>query len=179
MATAFLITEIRSGRRGTCCLAGPFGACLAGSPGPAAEHAKVAFLRPLPVRALYGVGTVTEQVLVNAGLKTVGDIQDYRGDLRALVGSFARRLRQFAVGQDDRPLELGDEIKSTSNEETFLKDTDDRKILRACLQEQAADIEARLKHRRLGACCLMDPQRSVRPKATPGQGHRGPDPVCP
>jgi hypothetical protein len=32
------ITEIRSGRRGTCCMAGPFGACLVGSPGPAADQ---------------------------------------------------------------------------------------------------------------------------------------------
>jgi len=48
-------------------------------------------------------------------------------------------------------LELGDEIKSISGEETFLEDTDDRKVLRACLKEQAADIEARLKRRRLGA----------------------------
>jgi len=115
------------------------------------EREKVQFLRPLPVRALYGVGKVTEQVLLKAGLATVGDLQDYPGDLRALVGSFAGRLKAFAVGEDDRPLELGDEIKSIGNEETFLKDTDDRKILRACLKEQAADIEARLKHRRLGA----------------------------
>ena len=115
------------------------------------EREKVQFLRPLPVRAIYGVGKVTEQVLLKAGLATVGDLQDYPGDLRALVGSFAGRLKAFAVGEDDRPLELGDEIKSIGNEETFLKDTDDRRILRACLKEQAADIEARLKHRRLGA----------------------------
>ena len=115
------------------------------------EREKVQFLRPLPVRAIYGIGKVTEQVLLKAGLATVGDLQDYPGDLRALVGSFAGRLKAFAVGEDDRPLELGDEIKSIGNEETFLKDTDDRKILRACLKEQAADIEARLKHRRLGA----------------------------
>ena len=115
------------------------------------EKEKVAFLRPLPVRTLYGVGKVTEQVLLDAGLKTVGDLQDYHGDLRALVGSFAAQLKQFAMGEDARPLELGDEIKSISGEETFLKDTDDRKVLRACLKEQAADIEARLKHRRLGA----------------------------
>ncbi len=62
-----------------------------------------------------------------------------------------RRLKQFALGEDDRPLEIGDEIKSISGEETFLKDTDDRKVLRACLKEQAADISARLKHRKLGA----------------------------
>jgi len=41
--------------------------------------------------------------------------------------------------------------RSRASEETFLKDTDDRKVLRACLREQAADIAARLKRRRLGA----------------------------
>lgn len=115
------------------------------------EKDKVQFLRPLPVRALFGVGKVTEEVLQRAGVQSVGELQDYPGDLRALVGSFAGQLKRFAVGEDDRPLELGDEIKSISGEETFLKDTDDRKILRACLREQAADISNRLKHRRLGA----------------------------
>jgi DNA polymerase-4 len=114
-----------------------------------AEKDKVQFLRPLPVRALYGVGKVTEQILGQAGMETVGNLQDYRGDLRALVGSFGPKLKSFAFGQDDRPLELGDEIKSISGEETFLKDTDDRRVLRACLRTQAADISARLKH-----CCL-------------------------
>jgi DNA polymerase-4 len=115
------------------------------------EKEKVRFLRPLPVRALFGVGRVTEEVLKSAGVETVGDLQDYDGDLRALVGSFAAKLRQFALGEDDRPLELGDEIKSISGEETFLKDTEERKVLRACLREQAADISGRLKRRRLGA----------------------------
>jgi DNA polymerase-4 len=115
------------------------------------EKEKVPFLRPLPVRVIYGVGKVTEQTLSQAGITKVGDLQDYPGDLRALVGSFGPKLKQFALGQDDRPLEIGDEIKSISGEETFLKDTDDRKVLRGCLKEQAADISARLKHRRLGA----------------------------
>jgi DNA polymerase-4 len=115
------------------------------------EKEKVQFLRPLPVRALYGVGKVTEQVLHQAGIATVGDLQDYLGDLRALTGSFGPKLKQFSLGQDDRPLELGDDIKSISGEETFLHDTDERKVLRECLREQAADISARLKHRRLGA----------------------------
>jgi DNA polymerase-4 len=115
------------------------------------DQEKVSFLRPLVVRTLYGVGKVTEQVLSKVGIATVGDLQDYPGDLRALVGSFGPKLKQFALGEDDRPLEIGDEIKSISGEETFLKDTDDRKILRACLKEQAADISSRLKHRKLGA----------------------------
>jgi DNA polymerase-4 len=115
------------------------------------DQERVSFLRPLLVRALYGVGKVTELALAQAGIATVGNLQDYPGDLRALVGSFGPKLKQFAMGEDDRSLEIGDDIKSISGEETFLKDTDNRKILRTCLKEQAADISARLKHRRLGA----------------------------
>jgi len=116
-----------------------------------AERDKVQFLRPLPVRALYGVGKKTEEILNKAGIDTIGSMQDYPGDLRALVGSFGPVLKRYAFGEDDRALSLGDEIKSISNEETFLHDTDDRKILRHCLRGQAADLSARMKRRRLGA----------------------------
>jgi DNA polymerase-4 len=81
----------------------------------------------------------------------VGDLQDYTGNLRPLVGSFATKLRQFAFGVDDRPLDFDSPIKSVSGEETFLEDTEDRKILRACLREQARDIAGRLKRERLAA----------------------------
>ena len=115
------------------------------------DEERVAFLRPLPVRALFGVGKVTEQILNRAGIANIGDLQDHPGDLRALVGSYGPKLKQFARGEDDRPLEIGDGIKSISGEETFLADTEDRKVLRTCLKEQAADIAARLKRRQLGA----------------------------
>jgi DNA polymerase-4 len=112
---------------------------------------KVSFLRPLPARSLHGVGQVTEQNLASVGIRTVGDLQDYQGDLRAIVGSWGQELRRFALGEDDRPLELGDEIKSISSENTFLRDTDDRPTLRACLREQAAEIAEKLARRRLAA----------------------------
>jgi DNA polymerase-4 len=115
------------------------------------EKEKVQFLRPLPVRVLYGVGHVTQQSLNKAGISTVGDLQDYQSDLRALAGSFGPKLKQFAFGEDDRPLDLESEIKSISGEETFQKDTDDRKVLRTCLKGQAADIARSLKGHRLGA----------------------------
>src|SRR5207249_1656966 len=115
------------------------------------ERDKVLFLRPMPVRVIHGVGHVTEQALNQIGIMTVGDLQDYPGDLRALAGSFGPKLKKFAFGEDDRPLELGDEVKSISSEETFLRDTDDRPVLRKCLREQATDISGRLKRRRLGA----------------------------
>ena len=51
---------------------------------------RAAFLRPLPARTLHGVGRVTEEVLQKAGVRTVGDIQDYPGDLKALVGAWGR-----------------------------------------------------------------------------------------
>ncbi len=48
------------------------------------DQEKVSFLLPLPVRTLYGVGKVTEQTLNKVGIATVGNLQDYSGDLRAL-----------------------------------------------------------------------------------------------
>ena len=115
------------------------------------EREKVRFLRPLPVRAIHGVGRVTEEILNTAGLLKIGDLQDYKGDLRALVGSFAAQLRAFAFGEDDRPLALDDKIKSISSEETFLHDTEDRKILKKSLSEQAADVAAKLERKQLAA----------------------------
>jgi DNA polymerase-4 len=84
-------------------------------------------------------------------MQSVGDLQDYQGDLRVLVGSFAEKLRQFAFGQDDRPLSTDEEVKSISAEETFLQDTEDRKVLRHCLRTMAADVAERLKEHRLAA----------------------------
>jgi DNA polymerase-4 len=115
------------------------------------DRDKIEFLRPMSIRALHGVGRVTEETLNKAGIETIGDLQDYPGDLRALVGSFGPRLKQFAFGEDDRPLELGDDIKSISAEETFERDTSDRTILRGCLREQAAEISQRLTRKQLGA----------------------------
>ena len=115
------------------------------------ESEKVAFLRPLAVRSLHGVGRVTGETLARAGLRTVGDLQDHGGDLRALVGSWGPELKRFAFGDDDRPLDLGDEVKSISSENTFLRDTDDRPTLRACLKEQSDEIAGKLARRRLAA----------------------------
>ena len=115
------------------------------------ESEKVAFLRPLPVRCLHGVGAVTESNLRRAGVETIGELQDYPGDLRPWVGSWATELRAFAFGEDLRPLELGDDIKSISSETTFGVDTEDRSILRASLREQADEISGKLDRRRLSA----------------------------
>lgn len=108
------------------------------------ELGKAEWLRPLPVRSLHGVGQVTEEALRRGGIVTIADLQDYAGDLRALVGSWASELARFSIGEDDRPLHYGDDVKSISSETTFVKDTDDRPTLRACLREAAAEIAEKL-----------------------------------
>src|SRR5438132_7058430 len=72
------------------------------------ERDKVAFLRPLSIRSIHGVGKVTEQALNRAGIETIAHLQDYPGDLRALVGSFGPALKRFGFGEDDRALDVGE-----------------------------------------------------------------------
>jgi DNA polymerase-4 len=115
------------------------------------DSRKTEFLRPLDVRVLHGVGPATAQSLAALSLHTVGDLQDYHGDLKKVIGSWGEVLMRFAFGIDDRPLEIGDEVKSISSENTFLHDTDDRPTLRACLRDQATEIAAKLKRRQLAA----------------------------
>jgi len=115
------------------------------------ERDKVAFLQPLPVRVVPGVGRVTEEVLQRAGMHTLADLQNATGDLRELVGSFGPALKHLALGEDDRPVDTSDEVKSISSEETFDMDTADRKVLRNFLRSSANELSDRLRHRHLAA----------------------------
>lgn len=115
------------------------------------EGTKVKFLRELPAATIHGVGKVTARILEEAGLKTIGDLQDYRGDLRSLVGSFGPVLKEFAFGEDRRPLELDGAIKSISAEETFPHDTSDRKILVPVLRSLGEEIAGRLGKEQMAA----------------------------
>jgi DNA polymerase-4 len=115
------------------------------------EKGKAEFLRPLPAKSIHGVGKVTAEVLAKAGIETIGDLQDFTGNLRALVGSYGSTLRDFAFGIDHRSLDCSDEIKSISSETTFEHDTDDRPTLRQSLREQAEEIAGKLVRRRLSA----------------------------
>ena len=119
------------------------------------ERGKVQFLRPLSIRAIHGVGPVTAQTLEEHGLVSIGDLQDTAADLHAIVGSFATRLKERAFGNDDRPLDLSDERKSISAENTFLTDTDHRPTLRAALKELAADVAQTLAKNGVGALTIQ------------------------
>ena len=82
-----------------------------------------AFLLPLPVGRLPGVGKVTEEKLANLRVKTVEDLRKL--DLPALEHQFGRyglRLHELARGIDDSPVIAGRPTQSISVEDTFEQD---------------------------------------------------------
>ena len=119
------------------------------------DRDKIAFLRPLPVSAIHGVGPVTAQGLEALGLRTIGDLQDTAQSLERVAGSFATKLRQRAMGNDERELDLSEERKSISAENTFLNDTDARPVLRAALKEMALDVAKTLEKHGVGAMTVQ------------------------
>lgn len=105
---------------------------------PAGEEA--AFLAPLPVRMLWGVGPKTADRLAEVGVKTIGDLAALSTDLlRQRFGAHGLELASRARGEDDRPVVEERDPRSISAERTFPKDISDpvevhQKVLR--LSEQ-------------------------------------------
>jgi DNA polymerase-4 len=108
---------------------------------------EAAFLAPLPVRALFGVGPRTAERLAQAGVSTVGDIAGRpRERLVELLGSsHGGGLWERAHGRDDSPLEPERAARSYSAEHTFPYDTVDRRQLWSELRSQASEVAARLQ----------------------------------
>jgi nucleotidyltransferase/DNA polymerase involved in DNA repair len=112
---------------------------------PAAEV--VAFLHPLPVGALWGVGEKTEQALTRLGLHTVGDIANTpeRTLVRALGQASGSHLYALSWGRDERRVVPHEPDKSIGAEETFTRDVDDPDVVRRELLRLAERTGARLR----------------------------------
>jgi DNA polymerase-4 len=108
---------------------------------------EAAFLAPLPVRALFGVGPRTAERLLEAEISIVGEIaRRPRDRLVELLGSsHGGGLWDRAHGRDDSPLAADRAARSYSAEHTFPFDTTDRRQLWAELRSQAAELAARLQ----------------------------------
>ncbi len=114
---------------------------------PFDQKSIVAFLRPLPVTRLWGVGKVTRQAFDRAALHTIGDIQDAPLSLlQSVVGPHsAAHFRALAFGDDPREIELDIREKTLSREHTFLHDERSRATLDSTLFELVEDVARRLR----------------------------------
>jgi DNA polymerase-4 len=106
-----------------------------------------AFLDPLPISRLWGVGPKTEARLRDLGFKTIGQIARTSGEaLEEALGQAGRDLWELANGRDDRRVEPEQEAKSIGAEHTFAEDTTDRTLLRRTLLGLADRVGHRLRH---------------------------------
>ena len=116
---------------------------------------EAAFLAPLPVGRLWGIGPKTQVRLEAAGIRTIGDVA-LLDDARsfALFGRWGRTARELAQGIDERIVEGSRERKSLSTEETFEYDVRDEARIVALLRSQAGEIAGDLRTRALRAATI-------------------------
>ena len=114
------------------------------------EHGGVeAFLNPLPIERLWGVGEVTRQALALLGVTTIGHLAGLPLDL--LEKKFGRltaeHLFHTSRGEDDRAVEVAREAKSIGHETTFEQDLTARVAVRPRLLALAHEVARRLRQR--------------------------------
>ncbi|OQA22159.1 MAG: DNA polymerase IV [Chloroflexi bacterium ADurb.Bin360] len=111
---------------------------------PPGEEA--AFLAPLPITELWGVGPKTAVQLTALGILTIGDLARLpAADLLQHFGEHGRDLAQRACGEDDRPVMIEHEVKSVSHETTFEVDVTDGELLRRTLRHLAEGVGRRMR----------------------------------
>lgn len=109
-----------------------------------------AFLDPLPVARVWGVGRVTQQALQRFGIRTIGQLRAMPQEtLQRQFGTGGEHLWQLSQGIDNRPVCPDREAKSISHETTFPQDITDAEVLRAVLWQLADQVARRLRRHKL------------------------------
>lgn len=112
-----------------------------------------AFLAPLPVARLWGVGPVTQRQLERAGLHTIGDVQS-RSEAalaRALGEHLGSHLFVLANGLDPREVEPDRAARSLGHELTFADDLHEEQAATGILLQLAEMVGRRLRRERVRA----------------------------
>lgn len=113
---------------------------------------EAAFLAPLPVRVLWGVGPVTAQRLSELGVTTVGELAQLpEATLRDLFGQRGAEMAERARGIDTRPIVTEHEPKSISSETTFTRDLVTIESMQEHLRRLSREVAERLQEKELAA----------------------------
>ncbi|MFH0909316.1 MAG: DNA polymerase IV [bacterium] len=114
---------------------------------PTEEKDIAAFLAPLSVTRIWGVGKVSAARLRQFGIRTIGDLQQRsHAGMESIVGeAMASHILSLAFGRDDRPVVTEYEAKSISAEHTFDVDCDDAPTLRGKMIELTEHVGRRLR----------------------------------
>jgi DNA polymerase IV len=106
----------------------------------------VNFLKPKPVRLIWGIGPATQASLDKAGIHTIGDLHRWEKDqLTERFGQTGERLFHLARGEDYRRISPNAPVKSISKETTFFEDTSDPDVLDGHLWRLSEQVSARAK----------------------------------
>lgn len=109
-------------------------------------------LAPLPVRRLWGVGSVTEKKLLAAGFRTIADIQEAAQEkLSALLGNQGPLLKALSLGIDERPIISSRQVKSIGDESTYEYDLTDRPTIDREIAIHSDIVAQRLRRHDLAA----------------------------
>ncbi len=111
-----------------------------------------AFLDPLPVGRVWGIGPVAAQQLREQGILTIGDLARVDPEqLERRLGSLGSSASSLARGIDSRHVEPAREAVSYSEENTFSDDVSDRSRLEATILDHAESVARRLRRDRVVA----------------------------
>jgi DNA polymerase-4 len=131
---------------------------------------EAAFLAPLPLRLLPGIGPRADEKLRTAGIETIGDLAALGEDDPLLRGKVGSMLHERARGIDPRRLELSTERISISQEETFPQDVGDTERLHDELRRMATGLAEHLRSRdqtaRTVTTKLRYPDFAIRTRST-------------
>ena len=111
---------------------------------------EAAFLAPLPVRAMPGIGPKTAERLASLGIRTLGELAALDDVTAAeVLGSHGAGIVARARGVDIRAVHENDPVKSVSNERTFASDVRTPDEVDGALAALSANVGQRVRSKGL------------------------------